>query len=87
MFRVLLEPAVERELRHLVPEIRARFYRAFEMLERDPFRSRPLCDIRSVKGQPGWRALRVGKFRAIYVVEGELVRVTRVAHRKSVYDR
>lgn len=86
-FKVLLDKRAEREMLGLPEEIIRRFAAVFERLEVDPYRPRPGCDIRVVKGHPRLKAVRVGAYRGIYEVledEGE-VRFSKFGHRRSIY--
>jgi len=67
--------------------LRERLYLAFQKLEENPFRPRSGCDIRLLEGEPSIRALRVGAYRAIYEIVGDEVQITKIAHRKNVYER
>lgn len=82
---VLLERRAAQDLAGLPRALRKRFERAFEELSRNPYRSRPGCDIRRLQGAPGRLALRVGHYRAIFEVEGRTVRILACAHRSVVY--
>ncbi len=57
------------------------------MLEEDPYRPRPGCDIRLIKGHPRVRAVRVGEYRGLYEVveEDRIVWFTKFGHRRSFY--
>ena len=58
-----------------------------QAIEDDPYRPRPGCDIRLVKGHPHVRAVRVGDYRGIYEVveEEKAVWFTKFGPRRSVY--
>ncbi len=83
----MIHTRAEKELRDLPGDIVDRFAAVFLMLEQDPYRPRPGCDIRVLKGHPRVRAIRVGAYRGIYeVVEQEkTVWFTKFGHRGSVY--
>ena len=84
---VLLEGRAEGELRRLPAHVIERFRRVFAMLEEDPYRPRPGCDIRVVKGHPRVKALRVGVYRGLFEVLEERSEVwfTKFEHRKTAY--
>lgn len=84
-FRVLLDHRAEREFQDLPADVRQRFYAVFEELEEDPYRPRPGCDIRMVKGHGRVRAVRVGSYRGFYEVVENEVRMTTFRHRKKAY--
>ena len=77
----------EKDLRALPRHVVERFREVFELLEEDPYRPRPGCDIRLVKGHPHVKAVRVGGYRGLYQVledRGE-VWFTKFGHRRSIY--
>ena len=84
---VFIHRQAEKELLSLPKQFIERFRKTFEMLEEDPYRPRPGCDLRLLKGHPHVRAIRVGDYRGIYeVVEDEkAVWFTKFGHRRSVY--
>lgn len=85
-FAVLVSPAAERDLARLPARDRERVLGGLGCLARDPFRLRPGCDIRKLKGfDPPAYALRVGDYRILYAVTGGSVRVTSVRRRESAY--
>lgn len=86
-FTVFLEKRAERELRLLPEDVIPRFTEVFALLEEDPFRPRPGCDIRVVRGHPRIKAVRVGAYRGLYEVveEEKAVWFTRFGHRRSIY--
>lgn len=83
-FSVSYTTAAFRDLEGLEPGLRRRIADAVDSLSRDPFRPRPGCDIRKLKGAEGY-ALRVGQFRVLYSVEGREVVIVRVLPRKVAY--
>ena len=86
-YQVFIHKRAEKELDDLPGHVVKRFATVFEMLEQDPYRPRPGCDIRLVKGHPRLRAVRVGDYRGVYeIVEAErAVWFTKFGHRRSVY--
>ena len=86
-YAVFIHRRAEKELLGLPTHVIERFRSVFEMLEDDPYRPRPGCDIRLVKGHPHVRAIRVRDYRGIYeVVEGQkAVWFTKFGPRRSAY--
>lgn len=78
-----LERGAEKDLTRLSVEIRDRLIAAIKGLELDP---RPAGCRKLVGGKHDWR-IRVGDYRVIYEIAGEIriVRVNRVRHRREVY--
>lgn len=71
-YRVFIHKRAEKELDDLPGHAVRRFAAVFQMLEEDPYRPLPGCDIRLVRGHPRMRAVRVGHFRGVYeVVEAD----------------
>jgi len=85
---MFIHKQAEKELDDLLEHVVKRFAAVFKMLEENPYRPRPGCDIRLVKGYPRLRAIRVGHYRGLYeVVEAErAVWFTKFGHRRSIYE-
>ena len=84
---VYLDKRAEQELRSLPSHVVVRFRHVFELLEEDPYRPRPGCDIRVVRGYPRLKAVRVGAYRGLYEVleDSREVWFTKFGHRGTVY--
>tara|TARA_Y100000310_G_C20645618_1_gene796363 strand:+ start:901 stop:1173 length:273 start_codon:yes stop_codon:yes gene_type:complete len=84
-FEVLISETVVKKLSRLEEQDKLKQHIAF--LGEDPFRFRPLADIKKLKGfsKPSLYRLRVGDFRVIYAVEGESVKVTNIFRRGKGY--
>ena len=63
------------------------FQAAFEALAENPFRARPKCDVRKLKGESGAFAVRVGDYRGTFVVVGDTVWFLTFANRSVAYRR
>lgn len=85
-FVVLVTRAADRQLARLPQPMRRRVEAGLHQLKEDPRRSRPGADIKMLRGDVGQYRLRVGDYRALYVVEGQTVWVTGVVHRSHAYD-
>ena len=83
-YRVALTSSAERELRGLPAQIVARIWPRIEGLLADP---RPPGCKKLRTGDRQWR-IRVGDYRIVYEIDDKTkaVDVTRVAHRREVYD-
>lgn len=83
---VLLGPKAERAFRTLREKDKERIREALLRLEEDPTTPRPGADIKRLRGtQRLWR-LRMGAWRAIYGIDGQLVIVTDIFPRSKGYD-
>lgn len=74
-------------LRELDARQKERFKARLQELEVDPFRPRPKADIKNCGKHHGvvFYRLRVGEFRALYVVERDEVKVTEIFRRGRGY--
>ncbi len=85
-YRVTLSETAVRQLRKLQKADRDRVVRDLRVLEDDPFHPRPKADIRILEGtDPGKYRVRIGDFRAVYVVVGSEVKVIEVFTRGRRY--
>ena len=85
MFGVEFTPVAARDLRRLDPHVRQQLLEAATVLRQAPFPS-GTGRIKLLVGlEPPHFRLRVGDYRFIYRVEGRLVIVVRVAHRREAY--
>ncbi len=83
-YRVELKRSAEKELAKLPDDVLARIVAKLEKLATDP---RPNgCE--KLKGGSGEYRVRVGDYRAVYVIDDvqRLVLVTRIRHRREVYE-
>ena len=75
------EHAIE-NLNKLEASISQRIFKKVEELADNPFSK----DIKRLKGSDDFR-LRVGDYRIIFSIEGNLITILMVGHRKNIYDR
>jgi len=86
-FKVLVSETARRQLGSLPPDMRTQIKRKLQKLEEDPYRARPKVDIKKLKGpKKYYYRLRMGNYRAIYVIEGKKVMVAKILPRSKVYD-
>jgi mRNA interferase RelE/StbE len=83
-YTVEVKPSARRELEELPDNVLARVIRRLESLSRSP---RP-AGCKKLKGRKDLWRIRVGDWRVIYTIDDavKLVSVTRVAHRREVYE-
>jgi mRNA interferase RelE/StbE len=87
-YEVRLHPSVVKFLGELDERTKNRIKAALRQLEQDQYRSRPMADIKRLKGTKRRHdlfRLRVGDYRAIYAVEGKVVWVTEIFLRGMGY--
>ena len=86
-YRVLLSETARTQLKRLPDKLQKRIKKALSELGTDPYKPRPKCDIKRVKGPKRlYYRLRVGNYRAIYVVENDNVKVAKILPRSKAYD-
>lgn len=81
-YSVFIEARADRELGKLPPDVQERLDAAIDLLAENP---RPASSIK-LSGRESYR-LRVGDYRALYLVDDsrQEVTVTRVGHRRNIY--
>lgn len=86
-FNVLISETAVKQLGKLEKQDSERIKRSMLVLEEDPFRPRPLADIKKLKGfsKPSLYRLRVGDFRITYTIEEQDVKITEVFRRGKGY--
>jgi mRNA interferase RelE/StbE len=83
-YAVKVKPAARQELEALPDNLLSRVVRKLESLSHTP---RP-AGCKKLKGyRDSWR-IRVGDWRVVYIIDdkAKLVSVTRIAHRREVYE-
>ncbi len=83
-YAVELKPSARKELESLPDSVLARVFRKLESLADDP--RPPGC--KKLKGYKDHWRVRIGDWRVVYIIDDaeRLLSVTRIAHRREVYD-
>jgi len=83
-YAVELKPSARKELESVPDSVLARVVRRLESLANDP---RP-AGCKKLKGYKDQWRIRVSDWRVVYLIDDTaiLVSVTRIAHRREVYD-
>ena len=83
-YTVGIKPSARNELEALPDNVLARVVRKIEFLGQAP---RP-AGCRKLKGYKDVWRMRIGDWRVVYVIDdsAKSVTVTRIAHRREVYD-
>jgi len=84
-YQVLLASSAEKELKKVPSNLLTRILSRLEALASNP---RPSGCKKLTGGDREWR-IRVGDYRVVYTIDDTkaLVEVTRIRHRREVYDR
>lgn len=88
-YEIRLHRDVAKALSRMEPKLRARIIRGVRALQESPYEPRPGADILRLSGTKGREdifRLRIGDYRAIYAVEGNVVYVTDIFHRGRGYE-
>ncbi len=80
-FKIIWDEKAYDSLNKLEPSISRRIFKKVEEMAENPF-SR---DIKRLKGSKDFR-LRVGDYRVIFSIEGEMITILKVGHRKHIYE-
>jgi mRNA interferase RelE/StbE len=83
-YAVEIKPSARKELESLPDSVLSRVIRKLELLAETP---RP-GGCKKLKGYKDQWRIRVGDWRVVYIIDdaARLVSVTRIAHRREVYD-
>jgi mRNA interferase RelE/StbE len=81
---VEIKPSARRELENLSDSLIARLVPKLEALAANP---RP-SGCRKLRGYKDFWRVRVGDYRVVYIIDDDrkIVSVTRIAHRRDVYE-
>jgi mRNA interferase RelE/StbE len=84
-YDVALTSSAERELKKLSSQLMARIFPRLESLASNPSPS----GCRKLSGGDNEWRIRVGDYRVVYTIDDAelLVEVTRIRHRREVYER
>lgn len=86
MYRVLVSSTFHKEYHSLDPESQTRIRNTLERLAKDPFTSRTHADIKVLRDtDPKKYRLRIGRFRVVYAVAENDVRVIELFSRERGY--
>ncbi len=82
MYNVEIAPAALKFIERLEKNITDRIVRTVDSLKADPFIGKKLLGELA-----GFRSLRVGQYRIIYIIieKKVLIQVVKIAHRREVY--
>lgn len=82
MYDIIWDEVAIKTLEKLETVIHDRIIKKVDELSEDPFSK----DIKKLKGSAYFR-LRVGDYRIILSIEGNLITILQVGHRQNIYDR
>ena len=85
-YEILLSETARRQLKALPPKLMRQVKASQVMLKEDPFKSRSRVDIKKLRGpNREYYRIRIGNYRAMYVVERKKVKVAKILPRSRAY--
>jgi mRNA interferase RelE/StbE len=85
-YKILISETAKAQLNRLSTDLKKRVKKALLELENNPYKPRPNADIKKLVGpKRNYYRLRIGKYRAIYIVEDNKVLIAKILPRSSAY--
>lgn len=81
MFEIEWKDGAKKQLLKLEPSIAQRIFNKVDELKENPFSK----DVSRLKGRIEFK-LRVGDYRVLFFIAGNKLSISRVGHRKNIYD-
>jgi mRNA interferase RelE/StbE len=86
-YEVLLSETAIRQFKRLSKDLQKRIKTTLGELKNDPYRPRSKANIKKLKGpKRDYYRIKIGNYRAIYVIEGKQVKVAKILPRSIAYD-
>ena len=87
-YTVLVSKTFQKKFHQLQSNSKNRIRKSLKELEKDPYSSRPNCDIKMLEDtKPRKHRLRIGSYRVIYLVERKEVKIIDLLKRETGYGR
>lgn len=87
MFKVLASKTFQKQFNDIPEVYRDRIRKGLKELESDPYIPRPDADIKALKEtKPQKYRIRIGEYRAVYYIEGNLVKLIEIFIRGRGYS-
>ena len=87
-YSVLVSKTFQRKYQQLQNNFQNQIRKSLKELQHDPYTSRSNCDVKSLTyTHPKKYRLRVGNYRAIYIIENKEVKVIDLIKREVGYGR
>jgi len=86
-YKVFISRTFQKKFYQLQKSLQNLIRKTLKELEKDPYKSRPNCDIKLLKDtRPKKRRLRVGNYRIIYAVEDKEIKIIDLLKREAGYS-
>jgi len=79
-FSIIWDEKARESLRKLQPMVSRRIVKKVKELENSPYSG----DVKKIKGSEEFR-LRVGDYRVIFGIVGDVIMILKIGHRKNIY--
>ncbi|UCF49816.1 MAG: type II toxin-antitoxin system RelE/ParE family toxin [Thermoplasmatales archaeon] len=87
-YKVFISRTFQKKFYQLQKSIQNLIRKTLKELEKDPYTSRPNCDIKLLRDtRPKKHRLRVSNYRIIYVVEDKEIKIIDLLKREVGYSR
>jgi len=87
-YKVLVSKTFQKKFYQLQKNKQDSFRTTLKELEKDPYLSRPRCDIKLLTDiKPKKYRLKIGNYRVIYTIENKEVKVIDLLKRETGYNR
>jgi mRNA-degrading endonuclease RelE of RelBE toxin-antitoxin system len=88
LYKVLVSRTFQKKFNRLQKSIQNLIRKTLKELEKDPYISRPNCDIKLLKDtKPKKYRLRMSDYRFIYIIKGKEVKVIDLLKRETGYNK
>jgi len=86
-YKVFISRTFQKKFYQLQKSLQNLIRKTLKELEKDPYKSKPNCDIKLLKDtRPKKRRLRVGNYRIIYAVEDKEIKIIDLLKREAGYS-
>lgn len=87
-YRVIVSRTFQKKFHHLQKRIQKLIRATLKELEKEPYKSRPKCDIKLLKDtRPKKYRLRISEYRVIYIIQNKHIKVIDLLKREIGYNK
>lgn len=87
-YKVLVSKTFQKKFYQLQKNMQSLFRKTLKELEKDPYTTRPKCDIKLLKDtRPKKYRLRIGDYRIIYIINQKDIKIIDLLKRETGYTK
>jgi len=87
-YKVLVSKTFQKKIYQLQKNMQSLIRKTLKELEKDPYTTRPMCDIKLLKDtRPKKHRLRIGDYRVIYVINQKEIKIIDLLKRETGYTK